>query len=171
MRWLKTTLFACAGLLLLGLASDAGAQGYRGTCRRGERLAVQDLDMSPDPVIQGQRVRNWIVKIRMDGNRPCDTEIEIREGNDLVGRARYSLRPGLNEIQMQPAEGYRLRGREHCFTVSVDLEGTRRPVDAERQFCARQLPGWSLREWGDRGGPGGGPPYRGEGPNRGERGF
>jgi hypothetical protein len=77
----------------------------------------------------------------------------IREGNDLVGRARYNLRPGVNEIQMQPAEGYRLRNREHCFTVTADLEGTRRQVDADRQFCARQRPGWSLREWDDRGGP------------------
>ena len=161
MRWLKTTLLAFAGLLLLGLAGEASAQTYRGTCRGGDRLRIQDLDMSPDPMMQGQRVRNWIVKIRLDGNRPCDTEIEVREGNDLVGRARYSLRPGVNEIQMQPAEGYRLRNREHCFTVTADLEGTRRPVDADRQFCARQLSGWSLREPGDRGGPGG-PPYRGE---------
>lgn len=158
MRWCKITLLAgLFGLLLIGFASDASAQG-RGTCRRGERIRIQDLDMSPDPIIEGQRIRSWIVKIRLEGDRPCDTEIEIREGNDLVGRARYNLRPGVNEIQMQPAEGYRLRGREHCFNVVVDLEGTRRPADADRQFCARQRPGWSLREPGDRGG--GGPPYR-----------
>jgi hypothetical protein len=158
MRRCKITLLAgLFGLLLIGLASDASAQPYRGSCRRAERIRIQDLDMTPDPIIEGQRIRSWIVKIRLDGDRPCDTEIEIREGNDLVGRARYNLRPGVNEIQMQPAEGYRLRGREHCFSVVVDLEGTRRPVDADRQFCARQRPGWSLREPGDRGG---GPPYR-----------
>jgi hypothetical protein len=157
MGWLRTTVLAAlAGLMLIGgFAADAGAQPYGrgGGCRRGDRLTIQDLDMSPDPVVQGQRVRNWIVKIRLDGDRSCDTDIEIREGNDLVGRARYNLRPGVNEIQMQPAEGYRLRNREHCFTVTADLEGTRRQVDADRQFCARQRPGWSLREWDDRGGP------------------
>jgi|GEM_PF-502743 hypothetical protein len=163
--WKKTVLAALAGLMLIGFAAQANAQPYGrgGGCRRGDRLFIQDLDMSPDPVIQGQRVRNWIVKIRFDGDRQCETDIEVREGNDLVGRGRYTLRPGVNEIQMQPAEGHRLRGREHCFTVTADLEGTRRPVDADRQFCARQLPAWSLREWGDRGGPAA-PPYGG--PNR-----
>ena len=156
MNWANTTLFAAlAALLLIGFGADANAQPYGrgGGCRRGERLAIQDLDMSPDPVVQGQRIRNWTVRIRLDGDRPCDTNIEIREGNDLVGSARYTLCPGVNEVSMQPAEAYRLRGREHCFTVTADLEGTRRPIDADRQFCARQRPGWSLREWGDRGGP------------------
>jgi hypothetical protein len=158
MGWWKTTLFgALAALMLIGFASDASAQPYGrgGGCRRGDRLAIQDLDMSPDPIVQGQRVRNWIVRLRLEGDRSCETQVEIREGNDLVARARYTLRPGVNEIQMQPAEGYRLRGREHCFTVSADVEGSRRPIDADRKFCARQRPGWSLREWDDRGGPGG----------------
>jgi hypothetical protein len=160
MRWCKITLLAgLFGLLLIGLASDASAQPRRGSCRRGERIRIQDLDMSPDPMSEGQRIRSWMVKLRLEGDRPCETDIEIREGNDLVGRARYNLRPGVNEIQMQPAEGYRFRGREHCFSVVVDLEGTRQPVDADRKFCARQRSSWSLREPGDRGG--GGPPYPG----------
>src|SRR5581483_11099638 len=154
MGWWKTTLFgALAALMLIGFASDASAQPYgRGG---GDRLRILDLDMSPDPVVQGQRVRSWIVKVRLDGDRSCETEIEIRDSNELVGRARYMLRPGVNEIQMQPAEGYRLRNRDHCFSVTADIEGSRRTIDADRQFCARQRPGWSLREWGDRGGPGG----------------
>ncbi len=163
MRGSKAVVFAAFfGLLLAGFVSDASAQP-RGSCRRGDRIAIQDLDMSPDPIIEGQRIRSWVVRIRLEGDRPCETDIEIREGNDLVGRARYTLRPGVNEVQMGPAEGYRLRGREHCFNVVVDLEGTRRQVDADRQFCARQRPGWSLREPDDRDRPGG-PPSR-------ERGF
>jgi hypothetical protein len=157
MGWRKSTLFgALAALMLIGFASDASAQPYgRSGCRRGDRLAIQDLDMSPDPIVQGQRVRNWSVRLRLEGDRACETQVEIREGNDLVARARYTLRPGVNEIQMQPAEGFRLRGREHCFIVTADVEGSRRTIDADRQFCARQRPGWSLRELSDRGGPGG----------------
>jgi hypothetical protein len=159
MRWFQTTLAtALFGLLIMGVVSDAAAaEGRRGGCRRGERLNIQDLDVSPDPIIEGQRIRSWKVKIRLDADRECDTEIEIREGNESAGGPlRYTLRPGVNEIEMPAAERYRFQGREHCFSVVVDLEGTRRPVDAGRKFCAQQKPSWSLREPGDRGGGYGG---------------
>lgn len=50
MRWFQTTLAtALFGLLLMGVVSDAAsAEGRRGGCRRGERLNIQDLDVSPD---------------------------------------------------------------------------------------------------------------------------
>lgn len=153
MRWFQTTLAtALFGLLLMGVVSDAAAaEGRRGGCRRGERLNIQDLDVSPDPIIEGQRLRGWKVKIRLDADRECDTEIEIREGNEVAGGPRrYTLRPGVNEIELPAAERYRFQGREHCFSVVADLEGTRRPVDAGRKFCAQQRPSWSLREPGDR---------------------
>jgi hypothetical protein len=93
------------------------------------------------------------VRVHLDGNRQCETEIEIREGGDVVAREdNYTLRPGVNEIQLRPLERYRFQGREHCFKVMVDLEGSRREVDADRRFCAYQRPAWSMRERGDRGG-------------------
>ena len=153
MRWFQTTLAtALFGLLLMGVVSDAAsAEVRRGGCRRGERLNIQDLDVSPDPIIEGQRIRGWKVRMRLDADRECDTEIEIREGNELAGGPRrYTLRPGVNEIEIPAAERYRFQGREHCFSVVVDLEGTRRPVDAGRKFCAQQKPSWSLRDPGDR---------------------
>ena len=149
---LKTALLVgLLGLqfLLTGVAADAAPaeRGRGNACRRGDRITIQDLDVSPDPLMEGQRIRAWRVRIRLDGDRPCDTEIEIREGRDLVGRERnYTLRPGINEVDVPPAPNYRFHGREHCFDVVVDLEGTRKQVDADRRFCARQRPGWSLRE-------------------------
>ena len=162
MRVLKTVLLtALLGLqfLLTGVAADAAPaeRGRGGACRRGDRITIQDLDVSPDPLMEGQRIRAWRVRIRLDGDRPCDTEIEIREGRDLVGRTRdYTLRPGINEVDVPPAPNYRFQGREHCFDVVVDLEGTRKQADADRRFCARQRPGWSLREPEESGGR----PYR-----------
>jgi hypothetical protein len=92
------------------------------------------------------------VRVRFDGNRNCETEIVVREGSDIVAQVRnVNLRPGINEIDLRPSENYRLRGREHCFKVQVDLEGSRREVDAAKRFCAQQRPAWSLREAGDRG--------------------
>ena len=143
---------SATGESITGSERDGRERGRRG-CRRGDRIRIQDLDIFPDPVVEGQRIRLWKVRIRLDGNRECDTEIEIREGRDAVGRERrHTLRPGINEIEIQPVERYRFRGREHCFDVIVDLEGTRRQVDADRRFCAYQKPAWSMSEPGDRGG-------------------
>ena len=130
---------------------SAGADFGRFGCRRGDRIEIQDLDMSPDPIMEGQRIRSWKVRINFAGTRECETEIEVREGGDVVARTRrINMRPGVNEIEVPPVERYRLHGQEHCFVVVADLEGTRRNIDAARRFCARQRMGWSLREPGDR---------------------
>ncbi|MGH7845446.1 MAG: hypothetical protein ACREQW_09790 [Candidatus Binatia bacterium] len=157
----KTALVGLVGLLLVSLISEAkGAERGRGSCRRGDRVKIHDLDMNPDPIIEGQRIRFWKVRIQLDGNRECDTEIEIREGNEVVARERLSLRPGTNELNVRPDDRYTFRGREHCFEVVVDLEGTRSRADADRRFCARQKASWSMGSPGDRSGSGWGSGHR-----------
>jgi len=152
MRWFKSVLITgILGLLLAGLAHDASAaDSRRNACRRGDRFVVEDLDVVPDPLLEGQRIRGWKIRVRSEAPRPCETEIEIREGNEVVaGQRDYTLRPGVNEIEMPGYERYRFHRGEHCFTVLVDLEGTRRSADTARRFCARQRNAWSLREWGE----------------------
>src|SRR3990172_5250544 len=85
-------------LTLIGVPSAAkGAELGRAGCLRGDRILIQDLDLSPDPIIEGQRLEAWRVRLRFDGRRECETEIEIREGREVVGRTRrLSLRPGIN---------------------------------------------------------------------------
>lgn len=154
MNWIKAALLT--GFLSLPLLNatpevTAADHGRGNACRRGDRLQIQDLDVSPDPIVEGTRIRSWKIRLRFDGNRDCETEITIREGGDIVAEARrISLRPGINEIDLRPRETYRFRGREHCFKVEVDLEGSKREVDAARRFCAEQRPAWSMREAGDR---------------------
>jgi hypothetical protein len=153
MNWRKASFsMGLLTVLFVPLAPEAMAADYgRGGCRRGDRLQIQDLDMSPDPMTEGQRIRSWKVRVQFDGKRECETEITIREGGDTVAQTRrINLRPGMNEIDLRPADNYRLRGREHCFKVEVDLEGSRKEVDAARRFCAQQRSAWSLREPGDR---------------------
>jgi hypothetical protein len=152
MHVIATRIFmALFGLILLALPLDGiGAERGRG-CRTGDRLRIQDLDVSPDPLVEGQRIKAWRARIRLDGNRECETEILVREGNDVVGRVRdYVLRPGVNEVLIQPTEAYRFQKNEHCFDVVVDLEGSRRRVDADRRFCAKQRPAWSMHEKSDQ---------------------
>jgi len=120
------------------------------SCGRDHRLYIMDLDMSPDPVGQGDRIRGWRVRLRADASGECQTTLRIRErrDGDLVGQARvYRLKPGMNEIDFDPVEPYRFSRSEHCFEVIADIAGTGRAVDAARTFCARERPGrrWSLR--------------------------
>jgi len=154
MDWVKAALLTgLVNLLLMNMAPSAWAadSGRANSCRRGDRVQIQDLDMSPDPAIEGQRIREWKVRIRSEGRRDCETDIFIREGNDNVGRLRnYKLRPGVNEITIPASEGFRMRGREHCFSVQIDIDGSRQRVDAERRFCATQKSMWSMREPEDR---------------------
>jgi len=151
-RFNATMVVAFLALMSIVVPSiGEGADYGRSGCRRGDRIEIQDLDVSPDPIMEGQRIRAWKVRIRFDGARECETEIEVREGGDIVARTRrINMRPGVNEIEVPPVESYRFHGREHCFDVVADLEGTRRNIDASRRFCARQRMGWSLREFGDR---------------------
>ena len=155
MDWVKAALLTgLLNIFLMNMAPDTFAADYgRGNaCRRNDRLNIEDLDVSPDPIVEGTRIRTWKVRVRFDGNRECETEISIREGGDTVAQARrVMIKPGITEIDLRPSESYRFRGREHCFTVQVDLEGSRREVDAARKFCAQQRPAWSMREPGDRG--------------------
>jgi hypothetical protein len=119
-------------------------------CGREHRLRVVDLDMSPDPVGEGQRIRAWHVRLRADTSGECRTVIRIREsdGSELVGREiAYRLRPGINEIEVEPLERYRFSRDEQCFDVIADIERTGRRVDTERTFCARRISGrrWTMR--------------------------
>jgi hypothetical protein len=154
MNWIKAVLLTgiLSNLFLSGAPAAFAAEGGRGdACRRGDRLHIEDLDMSPDPVVEGQRIRVWKVRIRFDGQRECETDIVIREGSNVTGNMRnYRLRPGVNAIEIPANDGFRLRGREHCFNVQVDLDGSRQPVDADRRFCASQRTMWSMREADDR---------------------
>jgi hypothetical protein len=120
-----------------GMAAD-WARGQGRGCQRGDRLNIQDLDMSPDPVTEGQRIRSWWVRVNFAGQRDCETDVMVREGNNIVGHARnYRMRPGLNELEIPVVENFRYTGREHCFNVQVRPRRVARPGRRRPPFlCA-----------------------------------
>lgn len=156
MSWIKAAFLTCVlSSLMVNFVPDSmaadWARGQGRGCQRGDRLNIQDLDMSPDPLDEGQRVRTWRVRIDFTGRRDCETDIVVREGNRIVGHARnFKLHAGVNEVEIPAVETYRYTGREHCFNVQVDLDGSRQLIDAERRFCAHQRTVWSMREADDR---------------------
>jgi hypothetical protein len=156
MDWIKAAFLTSllSTMLLAPAAESMAAERGRGdSCRRGDRLQIQDLDMAPDPIVEGQRIRAWKVRMNFEGRRECDTEIIVREGKNIVGHMRnHRLRPGVSEIEIPATDAFRFKGREACLNVQVNLEGSRQQVDASRKFCARPRTVWSLREPDDRGG-------------------
>jgi hypothetical protein len=118
--------------------------------RGAHRLQVVDLNMSPDPVADRQPIKRWLVRLRADGSGECRTVIRVREdaGDEVIAKETvYRLRPGINEIAVEPEERYRFSRKEHRFVVLADIAGTPRRVDAERRFCADQKNDrrWSMR--------------------------
>ncbi len=154
MRRFKTMIFTGLTIALLqGCVIDdrpGGGGGGWAYCGRDVQLRVVDLDMSPDPIADGQRISSFRVNLRSEGRSNCEARLQVREtqGNDLIASERlYRLRPGANRIDVEPDSRYRFSREEHCFNVAINIENTWRPVDAERRFCARRVGDrrWSLK--------------------------
>ncbi|MDP2971272.1 MAG: hypothetical protein Q8P64_18990 [Deltaproteobacteria bacterium] len=69
----------------------------------------------------------------------------VKDRDEVVTSVQDVLiKPGYNRI-IFPHTGYRLSRHEHCFTVEVDIERTRRTVDVVKEFCARRTyQGWTM---------------------------
>ena len=125
-----------------------GLLGGKEEIIRSEDLKVLQLEFSPDPVREGQRLifRTTISNNSRYSNRATitlrDRDQIIREVTNIV------LRPGDNQITF-PETNYRFSGSDHCFIIEADIERTRMPIDAERQFCAKKTyVGWTLSDKG-----------------------
>ncbi len=107
------------------------------------QLHVEDLQMYPDPVSPGQEVR-FSVRLRNDG-RPVRGDIRIQDGDQIVVQVENATIPrGVSDYQF-PRSQYAFQRFDTCFSVSVDVERGRSPVDAlNEQFCAKPV-GWTLR--------------------------
>ena len=113
---------------------------------RPEALQILQLEMLPDPVREGQQIRFGLTlfnRTSISGR----ANIFIKDQDEVVTEARgIFLQPGNNRVDF-PSTGYRFTRREHCFTVEVDIAGTRRPVDFARDFCAQRVyGGWTMSQ-------------------------
>jgi hypothetical protein len=105
-------------------------------------LYVEDLDMNPDPATTGQNIQ-FRVRLRNDG-RPIRGNIRIQDKDQVVVQVdNVSIPRGHSDFRF-PYTRYSFQRFDHCFTVLVDIERTRYPVDAAREFCAKPI-GWTLR--------------------------
>lgn len=124
--------------------SPSFAQTPPGPRLQPDDLRVVQLEMSPDPVREGQRVSFQAVVANLS-RHPWRVDLFIKDRDEVVAEVYdVRLRPGDNRVDF-PQSNYRFSRNEYCFTVEVDIERTRRPVDVAKEFCARRtLRGWTM---------------------------
>lgn len=121
----------------------------RGESRiRPEDLRALQLEISPDPVRQGQRVV-FRVTISNSSRNSGRVTLSIKDKDEIISEVRDApLRPGDNQVDF-PESSYRFSGSDHCFTVEADIQRTRSPIDTSREFCAKRTNlGWTLSDKG-----------------------
>lgn len=108
-------------------------------------LKVLQLTMSPDPVREGQRVSFQAV-VANRSQYSARANLFIKDRDEIVTQVYdVFIRPGENQIAF-PQTHYRFTRTEPCFTVEVDIERTRQPIDLIREFCLNRTPqGWTMR--------------------------
>jgi len=115
---------------------------------RPEDLRVLQLEISPDPVRQGQRVV-FRVTISNGSRYSGRVTLAIKDKDEIISELRDTpLKPGDNQVNF-PESSYRFSRSDHCFTVEADIERTRSPIDTSREFCAKKTNlGWTLSDKG-----------------------
>jgi hypothetical protein len=151
MNNLKMLSLGVLGLTALAGCVAGGSRSGQGwsLCGKQAKMRIVDLDISPDPIGEGQQIRSWRVVVQADTDGECATTLQVQErpGNITVGTKRvYYFRPGSNEVTVQPDTRYRFSQARHCFVVIADIEETPRAIDATGNFCAqREGNNWTMR--------------------------
>ena len=101
--------------------------------------------MDPDPVREGQGVRFQAVISNLSRHLGR-VSLFVKDKDEVVAAVEdVPLRPGDNRIVF-PQTRYRFQRQDSCFTVEVDIERSRRPIDLSKEFCARKTyQGWRMR--------------------------
>jgi hypothetical protein len=131
-------------LLVFLFCSPSFAQLPFGPRLQAGDLKVVQLEMSPDPVREGQQVSFEAIVSNLS-RHSGKVGLFIKDKDEVVA-AVYDIRikPGDNRIDF-PQSNYRFSRNEYCFTVEVDIERTKRPMDVAKEFCVRKTQrGWTM---------------------------
>lgn len=137
----RLPVLAVIALSALALAAGAFPAIAQSQCGALKTIRVNDLDMTPDPLPQGQPVQRWLAKVDVTGAGECPTRLRVRE-RDQVASAEipWTFRPGLNVIPIPGHPGFRLAAANACFHLAADIQGSPRPLDGVRP-CAKAAAG------------------------------
>jgi hypothetical protein len=150
-KWISIALSGC--LLLIPVLAQAQVDRMIDRFFRREelRIRVEDLrvlqlEFFPETVREGQRV-SFQLTIMNSSRQSGRISFIIKDRDEVISEAwDVDIHPGENRIDF-PETRYRFSRSEHCFTVEVDIERTRRPIDMAKEFCAqRTYSGWTLSD-------------------------
>jgi hypothetical protein len=135
-------LFLCSSLVQA--QADKFFERLQGLRVQPGDLRVLQLEMSPDPVREGQWVSFQAVVSNLS-KHSGKVNLFIKDRDEVIAAVNdVVLRPGDNRVAF-PQTNYQLQRNEYCFTVEVDIERSRRPVDLAKEFCARRtFQGWTM---------------------------
>lgn len=115
---------------------------------RPNDLKVLHLEVSPDPVREGQRI-SFRVIIANDSGHSGRISLTIKDRDDIISEVReISIYSGENRIDF-PETYYRFSRSDHCFTVEADIERSRQTIDVAKEFCLQRIrSGWTMSDKG-----------------------
>ena len=115
---------------------------------RLEQLKVLQMEISPDPVRDGQRVVFRAI-ISNSSRHSGRVTLAVTDRDQIISQAKDTiLRPGDNQIDF-PETTYRFSGSDHCFAIEVQSERTRTSLSGATDFCAKRTnAGWTLSNKG-----------------------
>ena len=152
-KCLSMAVWGCLFLMAGCVYAQPGREGDRYPQKGGSRirpadLRVLQLEFSPDPIREGQRVSFRVILANTSGYSGRINLI-LKDRDDIISEARdVPVYPG--EIRVDfPQVAYRFSRSDHCFTVEADIERTRELIDLAREFCAQKTSrGWTLSDKG-----------------------
>jgi hypothetical protein len=152
-KWMPIAVIGCL-FLMTGLAQAQVDKMLDRFLQRGEpsirpsELRVLQLEISPDPIREGQRI-SFRVTIANDSGHSGKISLTVKDRDEIISEVRdVNINPRENRIDF-PETYYRFSRSDHCFTVEADIGQTRQRIDVAKEFCARRTPrGWSLSDRG-----------------------
>jgi len=110
-----------------------------------QELRVVDLNMYPDPIREGTRVRFYVEVLNRSHDAGRVSFYVYDVDKLIVSVHNVAIRPGQNRVAF-PQTNYRFHKEDHCFVVKVNIKGNEYPIDMAKKYCAYKTHGgWSLQ--------------------------
>jgi hypothetical protein len=115
---------------------------------RPNDLRVLHLEVSPDPIREGQRI-SFRVTIANDSGHSGRISFTIKDRDEIISEVKdVNIYSGENRIDF-PETYYRFSRSDHCFTVEADVERSRQRIDVAKEFCLQRIrSGWTMSDRG-----------------------
>ena len=150
-KWWMITVIGCFLIvpMLAHAQLDKLLEGFLGRGEdniRLEQLKVLQIEVSPDPVREGQRVV-FRATISNSSRYSARVTLAITDRDQIISQVRdTALRPGKNQIDF-PESMYRFFGSDRCFAIEAQIDRTWTALVGATEFCARRTPGgWALSD-------------------------